>query len=127
MQGLALTALPGRYAIGRLPADAAFPAWLPTRGFVACTRTLHELSVVCEEDALPATVTATRGWRALGVDGPLAFELVGVLASLSGALAAAAVSVFVVSTYDTDYLLVREAQFEAAVAALRGAGHTVRV
>lgn len=127
MRALTLTPLPGQYGVCRLPADAALPAWLPTHGFVSCTRTDRELSVVCDETAVPTDVNAARAWRALGVEGPLAFDLVGVLASLTSPIAAAGVSVFAISTFESDYLLVRAAQFDAAVAALRGAGHAVRL
>ncbi len=127
MTAVALSVVPGRYAISRLNADAAVPRWLPAAGFVACIRTAKELSIVCDEAAVPVDVRATRGWRLLAVDGTLAFELVGILAGLTAALAAAGVSVFSVSTYDTDHLFVRAAEFEAAVAALRRAGHAVTV
>ena len=89
-------------------------------------RTPDELSVVCAADAVPAGVRAERGWKALAVDGPLAFELTGILAGLTGVLARAGVPLFALSTHDTDLLLVREADLERAVAALRAAGHEVR-
>lgn len=74
---------------------------------------------------MPAGVTAEQGWRALAVRGPLDFGLIGVLASLAAPLADARVPVFVISTYDTDYVLVPVAQLDAAVEALRAAGHQV--
>lgn len=126
MTDLALHALPGRYAICRLSRDASLPNWLPCAGFVAWTRTAGELSVVCDETVVPDEATATRGWRGLAVDGTLAFDLVGVLARLTTTLAAAHVSVFAISTYDTDHLFVRDIQFDAAVAALRRDGYEVR-
>jgi len=92
---------------------------------VSITRRTGELSVVCREARVPADVRAERGWRALEVEGPLAFEEVGVLHALTGPLARAAVSLFAMSTFDTDLLLVREETLERAVEALRAAGHQV--
>ena len=118
-----LAPLPGRYAICRLPAAAGLPSWLPADGFTSCTRTAGELSIVCDERAVPDGVPVELGWRVLAVDGPLAFDQVGVVAGLTAPLAAAGVSVFVVSTYDTDHLLVRAGQYAAARAALQQAGY----
>lgn len=89
------------------------------------TRTPDELSVVIAESAVPPEVRAEREWRALKVAGLLDFGLVGVLASLTAPLASAGVSVFVLSTFDTDYLLVRDPDLPRAVAVLRDAGFTI--
>ena len=91
----------------------------------AAVRTDGELSIVCAQDAVPADVRAQRGRRALEVAGPLDLAMTGVLAALSVPLAAAGVPIFVMSTYDTDYLLVGEDRLADALAALRGAGHRV--
>jgi hypothetical protein len=120
-----LDLLPGSYAICRLDATAAVPSWATRPGFSSITRTAGELSIVCATDAVPDAVHAQRGYRGLAVRGPLDFSLVGIVASLAGALAAAAISIFVVSTHDTDYLFVRDADLERAVAVLRDAGHAV--
>ena len=125
MKTITLDLLPAGFAIARLAADAALPAWA-TRGAVSSiTRTPTELSIVCPSEDVPVDVQAQRGYRALRVRGPLDFALVGIVAGLAGALAAASVSVFVVSTYDTDYLFVRAADLIRAIAALRAAGHVV--
>ena len=87
------------------------------------TRTASELSIVCRDASVPASVTANRGWRAIAVDGTLDFALTGVLAALAAPLAAAGVSIFAMSTYDTDYVLVKQDTLDDAVAALRAAGH----
>ncbi len=68
---------------------------------------------------------AERGWRCLGIRGPLEFSLVGVVAGISGALAGAGLSLFVVSTFDTDYILVRAAKLNEAISALASAGYSV--
>ncbi len=125
MAGLRLTLAPERLAVCRLAPDAPIPP-LPLGGaLVALTLTPDELSLVLPEDAAPANAITEAGWRALRVAGPLDFSLTGVLASLANPLAQAGISIFAISTYDTDYLLVREATLTAALAALRAAGHTI--
>ncbi len=116
---------PEPLGIARLEPDAAVPDW--ARGaFVTVSRTPTELSVVCAERHVPAAVPCERGKVALGIVGTIPMTTIGVLASLCGALAAASVPVFVISTYDTDYLLVSEARLAAARGALERLGHRVR-
>jgi uncharacterized protein len=122
---LAFTLLPDLYAIARLEADAAIPSW--ARGdFVSITRTPEELSIVCRDDSVPRTVRADRAWRCLALQGPFALDQTGIAAELTRVLAAAGVSVFVVATFDTDYVLVPDRLIERAVSALRGASHAVQ-
>ncbi len=115
---------PGRYAVARLDPSAPPPPSSPA-GFWSVTRTSDELSVVGLEDAVPQSKPTERGFRLLKVGGPLDFALTGVLAEIAGALAQADVSIFVLSTYDTDYVLVREDDLGVAVRALADRGHTV--
>jgi uncharacterized protein len=122
--GFGLKTLDDRLGVCRLAASAAVPRWA-TGGFVSVTRTAAELSVVCAEEAIPEEVTSERGWRCIAVEGPLSFELTGIVATLTAPLAEAGIPVFVLSTYDTDYLLVREEHLRSACAALAGAGHAV--
>jgi len=119
-----LSVLPGTLAICRLEPSAPLPHWALAsgEGFFSVTRTRHELSLVCAEALVPEGVKAERNWRAFEVEGPLNFALTGVLASLCAPLAAAKISVFALSTYDTDYLLVRETSLETAQENLRRAG-----
>jgi hypothetical protein len=117
--------LPDRLAVCRLPADAPFPEWTRPGDLLALVRTRDELSIVCAERYVPPEVRAERGWRAVMVQGPLEFSLTGVLASLAVPLARAGVSVFALSTFDTDYVLVKEDALDRAVAALTGAGFLV--
>jgi hypothetical protein len=120
---LTLSVLPGRYAICRLrPADPV-PSWAGAGDFVSVTRTGEELSIVCAETGVPAGVDCERGWRCLKVAGPLDLSLTGVLASLAGPLAEARLSVFAVSTFDTDYLLVKETHLPSVVDVLTRSGH----
>jgi uncharacterized protein len=120
-----LDVLFGSFAICRLDPDASPPDWASSATFASVTRTARELSIVCASGDVPEDATAQRGFRGLVVRGPLDFRLVGIMAALAGTLARAAISIFVVSTYDTDYLFVREGELDRAVAALRAAGHTV--
>jgi hypothetical protein len=120
-----LFALDELYAIVRLHPDAGLPDWVEGGHFWSVTRSDSELSVVCREEDVPPDASAERGWCALEVAGPLDFSLTGVVASLVSPLADAAVPIFVLSTFDTDYLLVREPDFPRAAEALRGAGHTI--
>jgi uncharacterized protein len=121
-----LTVLPGSFAMVRLAADAPLPRWAAQGEFFSLTRTSDELSVVCAEDPVPRGVATETGWRALKVTGPFALSEIGVLASLAAPLAEANVSLFAISTFDTDYLLVSGKQLNAAIAALKGAGHRIR-
>jgi hypothetical protein len=120
-----LFALDDLYAIVRLHPDAALPDWATTGNFWSVTRSDTELSVVCREEDVPRDASAERGWCALEIAGPLDFSLTGVVASLVAPLADAEVPVFVISTFDTDYLLVREPDLARTVEALQDAGHSV--
>ena len=112
---LRLTLLEERLAVCRLRPDGPLPDWFPGKGgIVSMTRTDEELSLVLSEADVPANVEAQRGWRAFKVQGPLDFALTGILARLSGVLAEAGISLFALSTYDTDYILVREGDVAAA-------------
>lgn len=120
---LRLSVLDDRLAVCRLEPDSEAPGWATKAGFFSVTRTTDELSIVCPEETVPDEVICEDGWRALVVEGPLDFSLVGILASISGPLADAGVSVFTISTYETDYVLVKREQLDSALSALRGAGH----
>lgn len=124
---LALRVLPGRFAVCRLPAGAESPEWAESEAFSSVSRTAEETSVVCEAASVPADVRCDRDWRALMVAGPLDFGLTGVLLSIARPLADAGVSIFAVSTFDTDYVLVKEPVLDTAVRALVAAGHDVEI
>lgn len=121
---LTLSVLPALFAVCRLEPDAPLPAWAAAI-FFSITRTPDELSIVCPQAAVPNHVRAEAGWRLLKVEGPLDFALTGVLASLANPLAAAHISLFAVSTFNTDYLLVKAESLAQAVRVLRQAGHRV--
>jgi len=123
---LHLTVMPGELVVCRLAPDAPAPVEAKTRaGLFSMTRTATELSIVCAAEVTPEGARCERGWRCLAVRGPLPFSVSGILASLAGQLAAAEIPIFALSTFDTDYVLVRDVHLERALAALEGAGHEI--
>lgn len=125
--GYSLSLLPGRLTVCRLNEDDPVPEWAKGGRFLSITRTASELSIVCDEELLPEGPTRKDGWRSLVIDGQLDFSMVGILAELSGVLAEVGVSLFVISTYDTDYLLVQSDDLDRAIVALRESGHRVTI
>lgn len=119
---LRLSLVPGRFAICRLPAAAVPPSPPPGAALWSLTRSAEELSLVLPEEYADRRWRVEAGYRCFVVQGPLPFSAVGILARLSGALAAAGVPLFAVSTFDTDYLLVPDEHLQAAVAALQESG-----
>lgn len=124
--GLPLTLLPTRLAVCRLDPDSPLPAW-PRGELVALTRTTDELSIVCAEECVPPGIQVEGGWRALKVAGPLDFSLTGILAAILAPLGDAKISIFALSTYDTDYVLVKEAHLADAIRVLGLVGHRVQI
>ena len=120
---LAFSIVAGDYAVARLDPAERIPEWVPSDGVFSVTRTDEELSIVCASSAVPEGIRSERGWALLKLVGPFAFDQIGILASVTTPLAAAGVSIFVVSTFDTDYLLVKKERLADAVAALGAAGH----
>ncbi|HMF99382.1 MAG TPA: ACT domain-containing protein [Vicinamibacterales bacterium] len=120
-----LLVLRGELAVARLNPTDPIPDWVTPAPISSITRTRDELSIVCEAASVPAAVRAERGWRCLRVAGSLDFSLTGVLASIAAPLANAGVSIFAISTYETDYVLVREPSVAAAIDCLAAAGHEV--
>lgn len=101
------------------------PAWATVGPFFSVTRTRGELSVVCPENVVPEDISCERGWRALRLEGPFDLSMVGILASVASPLAEVGASIFAISTFDTDYVLVMEEQLDLAVDTLRARGHRV--
>lgn len=123
---LTLTTLDDRLAVCWLDPASEIPSWATAASLFSVTRTTDELSIVCPEEFVPAEVGCERGWRVFKLEGPFDFSLVGVLSSVAAPLAEAGVGIFAISTYDTDYVLVKENHLELAIAALRERGHEVR-
>jgi hypothetical protein len=126
MQPLTLSLLPETLAVCRLDSGASIPAWALSGEFFSVTRTGDELSVVCSQRDVPEGVACELSWRCLKVEGSLDFSLVGILACLTAPLASAGISVFAISTYDTDYLFVKAGHMTEAIRVLSAAGHLIR-
>jgi uncharacterized protein len=126
---LAIDVQAGEYAVSKLDPAATVPAELlaPGPGLVSVTRTDVELSVISPVKLAPAGAEVEAGWRLLTVRGPLAFTLTGIIAALASELAAAGVALFTLSTFDTDHVLVKDAELARAIAALNAAGHEVHL
>lgn len=123
MKGLKLVALPGTYCVCRLNPSQKIPS--KRDGFWSVTRTLEEVSLVCEEAVVPRGSKCESGWRCLKVAGPLDFALTGILASLTQPLAKQRIPVFAISTYDTDYLFIKRADWKSALETLGKKGHSI--
>lgn len=119
---LQMQLLSGKYAICRLDPTCQTPEWAQNGGFCSVTRAPEELSVVCAEENVPARIKCERGWRMLKLAGPIPFTVTGVVAAISEALAKNRIGIFVISTYDTDYILVQEHSLSDAIAALEDGG-----
>jgi aminoglycoside 6'-N-acetyltransferase I len=115
-------------AVCRLDASSPIPSWVEaSRAFLTVSRTSTEVSITALESVVPVNVTCHRGYRAFRVRGSLSLDLVGILASIADPLAAAGVSIFAISTHETDYVLVRTQDLDIAANALRQAGHEVHL
>ena len=121
---LTLNVLPQDFAIVQLPSNEDVPDWL-TGDFYSITQTSEELSIVCEQSIVPGNIKKDTNWKALKIQGQLDFSLVGILENLSSTLAQGGVSIFTISTYNTDYVFVKNKDLEKAITLLKAAGHTV--
>jgi uncharacterized protein len=123
---LPLELLPDTLAICRLEPGAPLPSWVVEPSpFLTLSRTAEELSITTLQSAVPAGVPCERDYRAVRVRGPLPLNLVGIVAAIADPLAEAGMSIFAISTYDTDYVLVKAGELEKALQALRRAGHQI--
>jgi hypothetical protein len=120
-----LSILPETFALCRLSPDQDVPAWaLQHRAFLSITLTTDELSIVCEQSLIPQEVQCERDWAAIKVQGPLDFALTGILSVLASPLAEHGIAIFAISTFDTDYLLVKRHALPQTIAVLEQQGHT---
>lgn len=117
-----IQSVPGKYSVCRLASDAVIPEWIDRNAFYSVTKTADELSVVCRSEAIPSSVKAEHGWGIVKVVGPIKFSTTGVLASLTGPLAEEKISIFALSTYDTDYLMVKDDVMGETLAILASRG-----
>jgi uncharacterized protein len=121
-----LTELTGIYAVSRLAPDAAIPQWADGAGFVSIGRTADELSIVCLADRVPEHEKSDRGWMLFKFEGPFAFDQTGIAVAVLNPLADAGIGIFLVSTFDTDYLLIKREHRENAVNCLEKAEHRLK-
>ncbi len=122
---LTLLLLPDRLSVCQLSPDSPLPNWAEGKNILSFTRTADELSIICESSSVPENIIAERGWRALKIQGPLDFSLVGILKELTAALASAEISIFAISTYNTDYVLLKEMNLLKGKQTLFQAGYTI--
>ena len=127
IQPQTLYLLPETFAICRLGAGSPLPQWLQTDHFFSITGTPDELSLVCSAEFVPVDVQVDCGWRCLKLQGPFEFSLTGILNSVTVPLAEANIGIFAISTYDTDYVLVKEQSLKQSLSVLTEAGHTLHV
>jgi hypothetical protein len=124
-RALRLVELPEIFAICRLSLDSELQMWFLSDPFFAMVRSDDALTIVCDQGRVPDEVKQERGWRALKIDGTFDFTETGVLESVLKPLAEARVGIFAISSFETDYVLVKEESFEVARRALEGAGHAL--
>ncbi len=115
---LTLSVMSLSLTVVRLDPSSAIPLWATEGDFFSVTKTSDELSVVCPEDKVPQDVKVEKGWRCLKVEGPLDFGLTGILSSLAQPLAEAKISIFAISTFDTDYIMLKKENLQKAIAIL---------
>jgi uncharacterized protein len=122
-RSLKFSRFPGSFAICRLAANGAVPVWALRGSFFSVTSTAGELSIVCPVAQVPIEVVHEDGWACLKLLGPFPFSEPGILTSFVRPLSERAIPIFAVSTFDTDYVLVKQTWLEKAVQALLEAGH----
>jgi hypothetical protein len=122
---LTLTVLKDVFAVCRLDPAANIPEWVRHGELTSITRTPTELSIVCSQSLAPANIVCERDWKCMQIAGPLGFTQVGILSSMLAPLANGNISIFSISSYETDYILVKEKDLESAIAILSHEGHWI--
>lgn len=125
IQPLTLLLLPEDFAICRMNPGTSLPAWVQTSSFFSLSSTVEETSIVCRMESIPPDIAADQDWRCFKLQGPFPFSLVGILNSVTVPLAEAGIGIFAISTYDTDYVLVKKSNLSQALSALKEVGHTI--
>ena len=124
---LTLELLKENYSVCRLNPNAPIPAWCQKGNFYSVTQTKDELSIVCETQYVSENIEVVESdWRIFKILGPLDFSLIGILSKISLLMAECKISIFALSTYDTDYIMVKEDKVEEAVKALKRAGYGIQ-
>ena len=120
-----ISVLKDDFKVCRLNAFDGVPDWALKSPLSSVTRTAEELSIVCPDQIAPKEVQSEQEWKCLKIHGPLGFEEVGIISGLTKVLADANISVFVLSTFETDYILVKRMNIEQAAKVLADKGHDV--
>ena len=107
-----------KYGVCRINPNELIPEWAQNSDFFSITKTCDELSIVCSQDAIPNDIKCEKDWKILKIEGPLDFSLVGILSSISTILAQKGISIFAISTYDTDYIFVKNKDIDNAIESL---------
>ncbi len=115
---LNLKLLKGKYSVCRINKDDEIPKWIFNEEFFSITKTEDELSIVCLQDKIKDDVLCERNWKILKIEGPLDFSLIGILSKISTLMANNNISIFAISTYDTDYILIKEESIDKAIEVL---------
>jgi hypothetical protein len=123
---LQLSLLKDKYGICTLPNTAPIPDWALTQSLASITRTEKELTIVCRLEILPSQYQSDLKWRCFKIDGSFDLNQIGVISSISSPLADAGISIYVISTYDTDYFLIQEQNLEQTIAVLSSSGHYIK-
>jgi hypothetical protein len=122
---MTLSVLENTYSIYRFEVNSDLPQWIYHSEFYSVTRTKDEISVVAIQTGISGNIKCSRDWKILKVDGPLDFSLVGIIAGISTVLKEMGISIFTISTYDTDYILLGEKDLSAGIKALQENGYTI--
>ena len=122
---LSLSSIPERFAVCQIDHQAKIPDWAFVGEFFFVSRTPDELSIICPVQFVPPDIQYVAGWRGLKIEGPFDFNEIGVLAAIAAPLARGDISLLTVSTFDTDYIFLQEAQFETGVDILEAVGHKI--
>jgi hypothetical protein len=122
---LQLSLLKDKYGICTLPNTAPIPGWAAAQSLASITRTEKELTIVCRREIIPSQYQSDLNWRCFKIDGSFDLNQVGVISSISSPLAEAGISIYVISTYDTDYFFIQEHNLEQTISVLSGSGHSI--
>ena len=125
MEKLRIRLLQGTYAVCQIKDTENFLSYFDEKEFFSITKTEDEISVVMLQDKISSDVKVEKDWRILKVEGTLDFSLIGILAKISGILAKNSISIFVISTFNTDYILVKEEKIEKAMTVLSKEGYEI--
>lgn len=122
---LTLKLLKEKYGVCRLSAEESIPKWGKNSPFYSITKTVDELSIVCSQDCIPKDIKCEKDWRVLKIQGTLDFSLIGVISSISTILAHEKISIFAISTFDTDYILVKDKDIDKTIVALTNKNYEI--